>query len=382
MKILVAVYNTIEHDGRVCRAAEAVSGCAEVHVLAIDSGSPYSNPHFKVARVPPTPIPIIGKLISHPIFWFYFIRMARRLRPDVIHAHDFNMSLPGLLAARLSGAKLIYDAHELSIPEPGKRLKARDLFCYLLERWTVLRADIVIAANEERARLMQSHYKLIETPIVVNNIPPAPSVVTPDQLEQVLSRFPSVRRNASDCCLIVYQGDISIDRGIERFIKAIENMPEGYRIIVIGGGPDLVVLQARYRAFDKARKVNFLGKVSGDQLPPLLAACDAGIVTYSFEGLNNIYCASNKVFEYAHAGLPIVTTNQPPLMHIVSKYGIGECITREETPIQIADVIFQLANNIDKYRACIPLFLADNAWADEAARLKVIVNHLLNQNGL
>lgn len=380
MKILAAVYNTIEHDGRVRRAAEAVSECAAVHVLAIDSGAAYSNPHFKVTRVAPIQIPIIGKLVNYPIIWFNFIRLAQRLLPDVIHAHDYYMSLPGWLAARLSGAKLIYDAHELFIPEPGQCMKARDYFWYLLERWAVLRADVVIAANEERGKLMQGHYNLSETPVVVKNISPAPPVLTPGQIAEVLSHFPSIRRKACDRCRLVYQGNVSIDRGVERFIKAVEDMPNGYRMIVIGDGPDFAGLRDKYRALADVGKVNFLGKISGYNLPILLAACDIGIVTYPFEGLNNIYCASNKVFEYAQAGLPIIATNQPPLINIASEYGIGECITQEATQIEIADVIYQLASDIDEYRSRLPLFLSNNTWSHEASRLKNVVNHLIEGN--
>lgn len=377
--ILVSVYNTIEHDGRVRRAAEAASECADVCVLALDSGTPYSNKHFLVERVASSKMPIIGKLFSHPLFWIYFIRMARRLRPDVIHAHDFFMAMAGWLAARLSGARLIYDAHELYIPEPDKHLSARDYFWYLLERWTVSRADAVIAANEERGRLMKVHYNLRELPIIIKNIPPAPKPATYEKVEKVLALFPSVHRTGNDLCLLVYQGDVNIDRGVERFIKAVEGMPCGYRLIVIGGGPDLNDLRTRYSVQENEGKISFLGKVSGDQLPILLRACDVGVVTYPFQGLNNIYCASNKIFEYAHSGLSIIATDQPPLVDILVEYGIGESVTREDTPEQIAKTIIQISRNLAIYRDRLPRFLEDNPWTNEADRLQRLYKHLLKK---
>ena len=43
-----------------------------------------------------------------------FIQEILRLHPDVVHAHDAAMLLPGLVAARLTGARLVYDSHELA----------------------------------------------------------------------------------------------------------------------------------------------------------------------------------------------------------------------------------------------------------------------------
>ena len=377
MKILAAVYNTIEHDGRVRRAAEALSECAEVHVLALGSDAAYSNRYFQIERVPPSKMPGIGKLIQHLVFWVYLVRMARRVRPGVIHAHDYYLSLAGWLAARSSGAKLIYDANELLIPEPEESLTARNRFWYLLERWMIHRADIVIVANEARGTLMQSHYRLRGTPLVIKNIPPAPPISTREQVEAVLSRYPALRRTSRDDYLLVYEGDVSVGRGLERFIKAIENLPERYRLVLIGGGPDLIHLKDRYSALAKAGRINFLDKVMGESLPILLAACDIGIVSYPYHGLNNLYCAPNKIFEYAQAGLPLIATDQPQLLQMVRHYRIGECISREDGPTQVAHAIDRIAKNLGIYRACIPVFLAKHTWDHEALKLRAAVPKLL-----
>ena len=45
-------------------------------------------------------------------------RLAIRLRPDVVYASDPLGAGPGLLAARLSGARLVY--HEHDTPNPGR----------------------------------------------------------------------------------------------------------------------------------------------------------------------------------------------------------------------------------------------------------------------
>ena len=59
-----------------------------------------------------------------------FLLRLLRLRPDVVHAHDAAMLLPGLLGARLTGARLVYDSHELATGVPYRdgrwaRVRAR-----------------------------------------------------------------------------------------------------------------------------------------------------------------------------------------------------------------------------------------------------------------
>ena len=74
-------------------------------------------------------------------------RIAIRLRPDVVYASDPLGAGPGLLAARLTGARLVY--HEHDTPNPGT------LHPWLarLRRAAARRAAAVIFPNEARARI-------------------------------------------------------------------------------------------------------------------------------------------------------------------------------------------------------------------------------------
>jgi hypothetical protein len=47
-----------------------------------------------------------------PLFWWRAWHELRRARPDVVHAHDLDTLPVGYAYSRLSGARLIYDAHE------------------------------------------------------------------------------------------------------------------------------------------------------------------------------------------------------------------------------------------------------------------------------
>lgn len=232
--VLMCVYNPIEFDGRVQRSARGLSSWFDVDVVSVHSGGDYQDPSFSVRTVR---LPASGpKPWRHLWFTARLCAIALRRRPTVLYAHDYFMAFPGWLAARLSGARFVYDAHELIFPARGERLGRRDQFWYRLERAVIRRAQLVVAANAERAELMREHFGLAERPMIVRNIAAPP--VRRSNEEEVLRRYPSLRRTSADEVLAIYQGDMSLARGLSIFLDAAVLLPPHVRLILAGGaGP-------------------------------------------------------------------------------------------------------------------------------------------------
>ncbi len=296
----------------------------------------------------------------------------------VVVAENFFTALPGWISARHCKSLLIYDGYELIIPDSTRRMSKRDRFWYLLERWTVRRADLVIAANDERARLMAEHYCLNRTPVVMRNIPA--STNTKARKEDVLQQFPVLSRRTADEVLIIYQGDISLSRGIDRFVRALTYLGPEYRMVIVGGGPDLDRLREIGRPLESEGRLVMLGRVEHRLLPLITAVADVGVVTYPFQGLNNIYCAPNKLFECARAGLPVVATNQPPLRRSVENYGIGRLIGEHDSAEETARAIREVAENKSQYGKALGRFLEDHRWEDEAERVRAAIVSILTES--
>jgi len=373
--ILAGVYNPISYDGRVQRACVALSEIANVELVCPIGPNPPKGLPFKVHTIP-LPKDKGTKLKKHLAFWLAFIRIAMKLKPKLIHAHDYFMAFPGFVASWLSGSRLVYDAHELIIPEPGKSMNPRMYFWYLLERAIVNRADFVIAANKDRAHLMQRHYDLNIIPIVIQNISPKwDNIICESEL---ITRYPTLSRKFPNERLLIYQGDVSLCRGIDRFLRALIYLPDNYRLIVVGGGPDLEKLISMAEPFERTGRFVALGRVDNKFLPFILQLADLGIITYSFEGLNNIYCAPNKIFEYAQAGLPMVSTDQLPLCKLIKRYYIGELIGKKDGPEDIALCIFKLIEKISLYKRNLKKFLVAHRWEDEILKLQKNIIALIN----
>lgn len=368
-RLLMVAFNDVDYDGRVQRAAETLADRYRVTVLGIGSARGGPEADYEVRSVPldrirPAPL-------RHVVFWLHVWREALRLRPRVIYAHDYYMAFPGWVAARLVEARLVYDAHELIIPEPGVRLGLRRRLFYRLERWVVGRTDAIIAANEERAALMSDHYQLPMTPHVVRNIPPEPVPrLTRPEVEEL---YPLLRRPDPGRIRLVYQGALDMRRGIAPFVAAMPLLDDRFELILIGGGPDEARLRQEVEAAGITERVHFLGRIRRDQLHDVLRCCDIGIVTYSARGLNNIYCAPNKLYEYTQAGIPVIATCQPPLRAALERWRVGLTVgcgpEAVPTPTEIADTVRHLAEGLAEFRQAIPAFLEENNWRGERAAL-------------
>jgi len=321
---------------------------------------------------------ISGKLYRHIYFWFAALRVALQERPSAIIAEDYFASFPGLLSAKSCGARLVYDAHELIIPDPSLEMSKRDLFWYRLEKWTVHRADLVIAANEDRAQLMAEHYGLKKAPVVMRNIPVSKNLGP--GTDDILERFPALARRTPEDVLVLYQGNVALDRGIGRFVEAMEHLPPRFRIVVVGDGPDLDRLKEQAKSIEENGQFISIGRVPHHLLPAIMRLADVGIVTYPFKGLNNIYCSPNKIFEYAEAGLPVVATNQPPLRKWVEEYGIGKLVGEDDDPEMIARLIQEVAENRSNYGEALNRFLDDYCWENEAERVEAAIVKILTDS--
>lgn len=372
-RLLMCVYNPIDYDGRVQRSATRLAADFDVTVLAVAAGGSYAHPAFRIETVE---LPADGsKYLAHVRFARAVWRAALRDRPSVVYAHDYFMAASCWAAARRIGARFVYDAHELVIPAPGERLPAREAIWYRLERAVVHRADLVIAANAERAGLMRDHYGLRATPTVVRNITaPAPGALTD---AAVLAAYPAIRRRRDDEVLVAYQGDMSLSRGIGVFLEAARRLPDDVRLVLVGGGPDHGAIAARIADPSLADRVTQVGRVPRDHLHDILRCCDVGLISYDTRGLNNIYCAPNKLYEYAQSGLPMVTTSQPPLRDALERYGIGEVVPTtgdaHADAAAWASAIGRVSDALERYRSRLPAFLADHEWTADHDHLRAAI---------
>ncbi len=364
--MLMAVYNPIDVDSRVKRTCAALATEYDVTLLCLRGSGQYQSDRFQILRAAPAArFGSIGRLLA---FWLVLLRTALRMRPDSVYANDFFLAFPGWLAARVSGACFIYDAHELIVPTEGQPMTRKEWLFYRLERLIVRRADLVITANAERAAVMQEHYRLSEVPVAVRNISPAPSGQLDDS--EVLNRYAELRRARSEDVHVVYMGDINLGRGLGVLLETLPFLPKHFKLVFVGNGPDLGAVRA-LSAETSDDRLRVIGPVPHAEVFDVIRQADIGFVSYSMRSINEILCAPNKVIEYAQAYLPMVATCQPTIRSMFETHRMGQLVgcDGEVTPESVAAALIAVASDRDRYSRELDAFLRQNTWEKEAAKL-------------
>ena len=267
------------------------------------------------------PVDRLARTLILVHYWTMVVREGGRRLPDVVHANDGNTLLPGRLIARRTGARLLYDSHELWRHRNVRNRPVGRHVEALIERWVVSRADGVITVSPSIARWLQRTYRLREQPTLVRNIPAAGQQVTPDQ-----GRLRQLAGLTAEDQVIAYGGRITTSRGIEETIAALGGLPAHVHLVVLGYGDAgyLATLQRQAEEAGVGDRVHFVGKVAPHEVAGALADADLSVVFVRPTCLSYEYSLPNKLFEAIHAGLPVAAADLPDTREIVERYGVGE----------------------------------------------------------
>mgnify|MGYP001767108078 CR=1 FL=1 len=358
-KISCLVFNNFDYDGRAQRSAAALASIAPTTVYGPGTRTESPGRPYVVAPV------ALGRNKYLKLAQFWTWSLLKHLSGDVslIYANNFHSLLPGTLLKLFKGCPLVYDAYELLAP--GRR--AKPIVWFHVERLLVRFADLVIVANEERARLMQRAYRLERRPTAIQNIATdlragLDGASEPDAPQRVDAIA------AFDKKKLVYHGFISIERGIDYLLEIVSRLDEDYGLIIIGAGPDEARLSRLIEARQLQGRVLLVRPFSRRNLLPALQACHLGVCFYFKDDLNHKYCAPNKVFEYASAGIPVLMSDNIPLRKLNRKYEIG-ALVRMGDPETAAREVAGLFDRYAYHQGKLAGFLRHENWDGERMKL-------------
>jgi len=236
-----------------------------------------------------------------PRWQWFALRKTTRLRPDIIHAIDFDTAWAARVAARLTRAKLVYDVFDFYAemvtadlpPQVRRRLAGA-------ERRMIERADLVVVPDLRR----QTQFGNVRPKRIVEimNVP----------------EDRSVRVNVGTEFTVFYGGMIARDRGLIDLVAACEST--GARLIVAGHGPDEATLLP---LLETSPACMVLGTISYEDVLKQTAAAHAVAALYDPAVPNNRYAAPNKVFEAAMFSKPVIVSEGTAIAEIVRSVGCG-----------------------------------------------------------
>lgn len=124
-------------------------------------------------------------------------------------------------------------------------------------------------------------------------------------------------------------------KGFRMLIKLMPQLlqvNQFFRLVIVGDGPDMAMLQSVVRNLGLERKVFLVGRMAADDLAWYLAAADVFVLNTGYEGF------SHQVLEAMHAGVPVVTTTAGGNQEVIVQ-GENGLLVRYNDEFNIAEAI-------------------------------------------
>lgn len=288
-----------------------------------------------------------------PLFYAeYNLRLFLYLlfhRADILVANDLDTLVANYYASTLKGSKLVHDSHEYytGVPELEGRPFVKNIW-KSIERHIFPKLKAIYTVNDSIAKLYKNEYALDIK--VVRNFP---VLVERDKGKLKTKKELGIPENKK---VILYQGSVNVDRGLLEAIEAMQFVNDAV-LLVVGDGDILEQVKARTLELKFEEKVVFRKKVPFEELWNYTSYADLGISLDKDTNINYKYSLPNKIFDFVHAGVPVLASDLVEIRKIFSVYEIGTLIQTHDSR-QIAERINFMLSDPEKRKV----------WAEEAPR--------------
>lgn len=364
-RILISVTSDLSTDQRVNRTATTLKE-AGYRVLVIGrvlkTSTEVSPKRYRTLRFRlwAEKGPMFYALYNIRLFWFLLWHHA-----DILVSNDLDTLPANFLAAKLKKIPLVYDSHEYftGVPELLNRPKVQRIW-KKIESYCLPKVDYAITVNESIARLFKEEYNKDFN--VIRNVP----LIT----KPFLGERENLRRELglpiAKNILILQGAGINIDRGAEELVEAMQYIPD-YLLLIVGGGDVIADLKKIVNEKNLKDCVLFVPKQPVGILRKYTAASNLGITLDKANNINYKLSLPNKLFDYIHAGIPVLSSDLPELKNIIVGYNIGK-ICSDHDPKNISRLIDEMLSSDDqikKWEANTTIAAKELNWDKEKERL-------------
>ena len=214
------------------------------------------------------------------------VRLCRRLRPDIVHAHSSKAGALGRLAAALARVPVrIFTVHGWSFAAysglPGR------LYLWVERRLRRVTTAVVCVAAASRDVGVAARACRAEHTLVIHNAVDVTAFAAPGRLDGTPR--------------VVSVGRFAFPKDFATLVEALAATRADYRAAFVGEGPLLPEVAAAILERGLTGRIDLLGN-RGD-VPDLLASADIFVLSSRSEGF------PVSILEAMAAGLPVVATN-------------------------------------------------------------------------
>ncbi len=270
-----------------------------------------------------------------------FFRLLRE-KAGIFLGNDLDVMPATMLLALLKKRPLVYDSHEYFLEMAGLDRKPlrRSVWKFIEIRvFSNLKYMYTVSDSIRNLYRKNYHKKLF----VVRNLPfrkPAEPDLTPSEREWIASIDLKIPEDKN---LLVFQGaGINESRGAEEIVYSMLFLDATYfHLLIIGGGDVISKLEKIIEQNQLSEKITMIPKVPFAVLGHFTRKAKLGLSIDKPSVLNHKYSLPNKLFEYLHAGVPVLASRLVEQEKIINQYDVG-CFIDDHHPEHMAQKIKEI----------------------------------------
>jgi len=284
-------------------------------------------------------------------------------KTDYLLSNDLDTLVPNYIVSRLRRKKIFYDTHEYftGVPELTSHPLKKRIWKFFENR-IFPRLPVVYTVNESVKNKYQQEYR--NSISVIRNVPATANIVPKKIPEHWKGKI-----------ILLMQGiGINPGRGGLELLETLKYLPANYHLVYIGGGTQWDTIANMRKEWQLEDRVEMIAKVPPAELKRYTPLASLGFTLDGFESENYLFNLPNKIFDYIHAGVPVVATPIPEVKLIIEQYDCGICLISQATR-DIARQIEELMNNQQEYQRLkknTTLAAKELCWENEQQKLIAI----------
>lgn len=357
-KICMLLNGEIYHDSRVIKTIRTLSTYSQIDLFYINGNQKDKllfNNNVNLFSFKHLNNNLLTKIRKHSCFYneFLFLKkviLSQKKKYDFIYCNDLPTLKPGWLIKKRINAKLVYDSHEIYtgtinqfFPDNVNAFK-KIIFLGIIglmrflgnmtEKKLVKKVDFFITTSYSFQTYFQNKFKRNDIKIVMN----CPLI---QEIESSFDFRLHYGLTPGDF-IVVFQGNFNKGRALLTLVNSFKYTNKNIHLIFIGFGNLESVMKKVVRKNDLMNNIHFFGKVASTELLYYTKGANVGINLQEPINISKKLASANKLFEYIHAGIPVIASDVPENALVLNKYNIGYLVENEVK--EIAQTLNTISN--------------------------------------
>jgi len=151
----------------------------------------------------------------------------------------------------------------------------------------------------------------------------------------------------------------------------------GVTLLILGSGDVVATLKKMVGELGLSDKVLFKDRMPYAEMMAHTRLADLGLTLDRDTNINYRYSLPNKLFDYIHAGIPVLASDLVEVNRIVHQYDIGDSI-KDLTPESLAKKITEMlqSQKYGDWKANCAKATAELNWETESKQLSEMIDRI------